>query len=98
MWSDRQPHARIIGAQSLVIIHRRQWRSFGSFETFRSFGSFAFFSFFVLAWRLKELTSRPHTALHLPQRASPLIRKRIQRADIRQRRQLVAAQARALHD
>ena len=41
----------------------------------------------------EQLPCRPHRSLDLPQRAAAVVAERVQRADFRQRRQLVAAHA-----
>jgi hypothetical protein len=46
----------------------------------------------------EHFTSGPHRALNLPEGASTLVGKRVQCPDVGERRQLVAAQAGALHD
>ena len=63
-------------------------------------GSFSFFIVLVVSGPVipEELAGRAHGALDLPQRAAPLVGERVERADVGQRRQLVAAQAGALDD
>src|SRR5436853_6274614 len=46
----------------------------------------------------KQLAGWPHATLDLPESASALVGERIQRADVGERRQLVAPQPRPLHD
>jgi len=52
----------------------------------------------VFFGRLKQCAGRPNSAFNLPQRTAPLVRERIERADICQRRQFVTPQAGFLHD
>jgi hypothetical protein len=103
MRPDRQPHPRIVGLNTLTRIHGSERGSFGPFGPF---GSFSFvwdlgFGVWVLGFvvlSFKELPRRPDRALHLPERAPPLVGERVERADVGERRQLVAAEARPPHE
>ncbi len=127
MRPDRQPHAAVIGAKTLVIIHDRKWGwllqgsgirdrgSGGSWFIVRGLWIIAPIAVFLIpdpgsripavflipnpGSRIPiEFARRANGFFHLPERAPALVGERIERADVGQRRQLVAAQPRALHD
>ena len=88
-----RPHQRtieelleLVGLEAFAVIHGGEWRSFGPFERLGSF---------IV---LEQLAGGSNGALDLPQGAPALVRERVQRADVRQRRQLVPPQPGAANE
>src|SRR5215208_6293461 len=111
MRPDRQAHPGVIGLQALAGIHRSQrragwlvvsgWWLVVSNRCLEA-GSWEWLG--VGTWELRvikareHLTSRPDSALNLPERTASFVGERIECTNVGKRRQLVTAQAGALHD
>src|SRR5688572_582650 len=101
MRPDGQAQSRIVGLQALARIHGSQGRAGWWLVVSGWWLGFGLWALGFWLWALafgEKLASGPDSPFDLPQCAASFVGERVERADVSERRQLVAAKAGALDD